>query len=686
MYFKIFYTFMILFVISNLAVDLYGLYNTGKWEPFGNIIEGATGSRNTCKKRGCEMPKKVGRECQLDKVGPDKFVVLCPYGCRNPNIGQRNSKYCKNNDECQSCGAKIFEADKFKNQLKWMKDNPLTGLKNAPWNTKEKSPQDQAQEWKQVALEGQTAKCNGLVRFGANDKWVVKHSLGNLPCTQQVFGKHLPGVSKSCECKISDWTKDDRTELVTQKLMTNETGLCLPEKGGLVTYQGKACGRNKNDIQWTKINVDPDQVQKQFQKTGCNFQVEEDEILIEYEKPSIARGNLIKSQFILPFAYSIEFDYTPTGVASEEGWENIFRITDNKERSADSFKDRLVGAFKRKNSTKLQIIIGTVNKTHTIDLKKNFRRGRTYNIRIEVRNKEAEIFVSGSLNHTEIITAKRDIINDCNLYFSDQHYESAKCVIENFNMKRLGSDPDWVSRYFGGCGKGPTIQNKQRGIKLNTKISELLRYDQSGKSQSIEWEAISKKKEHKHIPQPKPIARLTPEYIPYLDDNNRDWIPNWINIDNPAEDEEVKLGRYFTRGVKNLRGLNLPTIYDSEYQLIGKTVLRAEKSRRRGAKNPELLKQKETIAKIFDGLLGLDSDSYNGNVNNKRKHAEYTGVPAYSQPDQTVKNQTSNMFSDNSNKDHVDTNKNTYTTKYRPRDPSLYPRPVDGIWSLISGQ
>ena len=42
MYFKIFYTFLLLFVISNLAVDLYNLYNTGKWEPFGNIIEGAT--------------------------------------------------------------------------------------------------------------------------------------------------------------------------------------------------------------------------------------------------------------------------------------------------------------------------------------------------------------------------------------------------------------------------------------------------------------------------------------------------------------------------------------------------------------------------------------------------------------------------------------------------------------------
>lgn len=684
MYFKIFYTFMLLFVISNLAIDLYNFYNTGVWEPFGNIIEGATGSMNSCKKSGCEA-KKVGRECSLDKVGPNKFVVKCPYGCKNPNIGARNSRYCKNNDECQSCGAKIFDADKFKNQLKWMKDNPLTKREDAPWNTKERSPQDQAQEWKQVAIEGQLAKCNGLVRFGANDKWVIKHSIGNLPCTQQVFGKHLPGISKTCECKISDWTKDDRTELVTQKLMVNDAGLCLPEKGGLVTYQGKACGRNKNDIQWTKINVDPDQTTKQFNKTGCNFKVEEDEKIIEFEKPSIARNNLIKSGFTLPFAYSIEFDYTPTAVTTTTGWENIFRITDGKKRSVDSFKDRLVGVFKRKNSTKLQIIIGTIAKTHTIDLKKNFRRGRTYNIRIEVRNNEAEIFVSGSLNHTETITAKRDIINDCHLYFSDAHYEPAKCVIENFNMKRLGSDPDWVSKYFGGCGKGPNIQNKSRGLKLNSKISELLRYDQSGKSQSIEWETVSKKKDHKHIPQPKPIARLTPKYIPYLDDNNREWIPEWINTDNPSEDEQIKLGKYFTKGVKNLRGLDLPKIYDSEYQLIGKTVLRAEKSKRRGGKELELLEQKESISKIFDELMGLDSSEYHGNVNNKRSRAQYTGVPAYSQPDQTVKHQTSNMFSDNS-KRHVDTNKNTYTTKYRPRDPSEYPRPVDGIWSLISGQ
>ncbi len=674
MYFKIFYTFMLLFVISNLAVDLYNFYNTGVWEPFGNIVEGATGSRSTCKKRGCEAPKKVGRECQMDKTGPNKFIVKCPYGCKNPSIGQRNSRYCKNNDECQSCGAKIFDADKYKNQLKMKKDNPLT-----------KSPQAQTQEWKQVALEGQLAKCNGLVRFGANDSWVVKHSIGNLPCTQQVFGKHLPGVSKSCECKISDWTKDTRTELVTQKLMVSDPGLCLPEKGGLVTYQGKACGRNKNDIQWTKIFVSPDQTTKQFNKTGCNFKVEEDEKLIEFEKPSIGRNNLIKSGFTLPFAYSIEFDYTPTAVTNKNGWENIFRITDGKKRTVDSFKDRLVCAFKRKNSTKLQIAIGTVAKSHGIYLKKNFRRGRTYNIRIEVRNNEAEIFVSGTLNHTEEITAKRDIINDCHLYFSDNYYAPAKAVIENFNMKRLGSDPDWVSKYFGGCGKGPSIQNKTRGLKLTSKISELLRYDQSGKSQAIEWQSVSKKKDHKHIPQPKPIARLTPKYIPFLDDNNRNWIPEWINTDDPSQDEQIKLGKFFTKGVKNLRGLDLPKIYDSEYQLIGKTVLRVEKSKRRGGNENEILEQKESISRIFDELLGLDSNQYHGNVYNKRSSAQYTGVPAYTQPDQTVKHQTNNMFSDNS-KRHVDTSKDTYTTKYRPVDPSEYPRPLDGIWSFVTGQ
>ena len=63
-------------------------------------------------------------------------------------------------------------------------------------------------------------------------------------------------------------------------------------------------------------------------------------------------------------------------------------------------------------------------------MKKNFRRGRTYGIKIEVRNNEVEIFVSGSLNHTEEITAKRDIINDCDLYFSDNYYEPAKCSLK----------------------------------------------------------------------------------------------------------------------------------------------------------------------------------------------------------------------------------------------------------------
>ena len=241
--------------------------------------------------------------------------------------------------------------------------------------------------------------------------------------------------------------------------------------------------------------------------------------------------------------------------------------------------------------------------------------------------------------------------------------------VENFVMKRLGSDPDWVSKYFGKCGQIPKIQEKSRSLQLNTKISELLRFDQAGKSQTVEWEAISKKKkEHKHIPQPKPIARLTPKYIPFLDDNNREWIPNWINIDNPGQEEHIKIGKYFTKGVQNLRGLDLPKqIYDSEYQLIGRTVLRAENNKRRGASQRELLKQKEHISKIFDELMGLDSGEYHGNINNKRSAPQYTGVPAYTQPDQTIKHQTSNMFSDNSNKKHLDTNKNTYTTKYRPR-------------------
>ena len=40
MYFKIFYTLLILFVSINLLTDLYNFYNTGVWEPFGIIKEG----------------------------------------------------------------------------------------------------------------------------------------------------------------------------------------------------------------------------------------------------------------------------------------------------------------------------------------------------------------------------------------------------------------------------------------------------------------------------------------------------------------------------------------------------------------------------------------------------------------------------------------------------------------------
>ena len=42
MYFKIFYTLIILFVASNLIIDLYNFYNTGAWEPFSATMEDNT--------------------------------------------------------------------------------------------------------------------------------------------------------------------------------------------------------------------------------------------------------------------------------------------------------------------------------------------------------------------------------------------------------------------------------------------------------------------------------------------------------------------------------------------------------------------------------------------------------------------------------------------------------------------
>ena len=75
-------------------------------------------------------------------------------------------------------------------------------------------------------------------------------------------------------------------------------------------------------------------------------------------------------------------------------------------------------------------------------------------------------------------------------------------------------------------------------------------------------------------------------------------------------------------------------IYDSEYQLIGRTVLRAEKDK----KDVELakenfLKQKKNIYQNSDAeLMGLDSGEH-GNIINKRSAPQYTGVPAYTQID-----------------------------------------------------
>ena len=42
MYFKIFFTLLILFVSINFLTDLYNFYNTGVWEPFSATMEDNT--------------------------------------------------------------------------------------------------------------------------------------------------------------------------------------------------------------------------------------------------------------------------------------------------------------------------------------------------------------------------------------------------------------------------------------------------------------------------------------------------------------------------------------------------------------------------------------------------------------------------------------------------------------------
>ena len=237
---------------------------------------------------------------------------------------------------------------------------------------------------------------------------------------------------------------------------------------------------------------------------------------------------------------------------------------------------------------------------------------------------------------------------------------------------------------MGKCGETPTVIG---GELLHNDISELLRYDMGDKSQSVEWQAIGKEKQKSAgIPQPKPLRKLTSEYIPLIDDDNREWVPDYIDIANKSPTSNIHLGKYFSKKISNLRGFKLPDIYQSEYELIGGLVSRAESSKRRGASENEMVKYKKHIVKFFNELLGVETDSYT-NINNKKIDKKYSGVPAYTQPDQSVKQQTNNMFSDNSNSKHkVNEMKTTYTTKYRPRDPREYPRPIDAAWSFLSNE
>jgi len=587
MYFKIFYTLLILFVSINLLTDLYNFYNTGVWEPFGIIKEG--------------------------------FV--------------------------------------------------------------DKSPQNNDKGWKQVGLEGDTVDCKGLIRYGANSDWVVKHSIGKLPCNDEVFGKHLPGINKTCECKLDNWAEETRNESVTERIFTKDKSLCVsPLKGGYVNFSGEACGKNKNDIQWSKIYVPPDQASKKFSKTGCSFELERDKEIAYFKNPSIRRNNLLKTGIDLPYNYKIQFDYTPLEIQTSS--TNIIRITDGGERTTDSYRDRLFYIFKQGGKTDLEIGIGTKEGNFSWYTKFSFKKNKTYKILITIINTEAKTFVNNKLINHETISGKRTIYKNSHLFMSDKFYESARCKVDNLLMTSSGSDMAWVKKYMGKCGENPTVIG---GELLHNQISELLRYDLSDKSQSVEWELIGKEKQKsKGIPQPKPIVKLTSEYIPMIDDDNRDWVPDYIDIANKNPTSNIHLGKYFSKKVSNLRGFKLPDIYQSEYELIGGLVSRAESSKRRGAPENEMIKHKEKIVKFFDELLGFETDSYT-NINNKKRDKQYTGVPAYTQPDVSVKQQTNNMFSDNTNATK-DKPKTKYTNKYRPRDPREYPRPIDAMWSLLSNK
>jgi hypothetical protein len=778
MYFKIFYTLIILFVASNLIIDLYNFYNTGAWEPFSATMEDNTkiskaliiGSGDWITK---EFKKKSPPHAGQIIINFNKDTFEQLQQQFQPNMDENKKKEIKNLLDKPGGLVNVFR--KYPQAESWVHDyfiykiedklnshfktkdmvskseaiNIISEITLKPENRKrefaentykevlgnknkgdefnkkffeelilpggkklnldkqsspqihikprihiqqqpnsgsgENSPQNDDKGWKQVGLEGDEVNCNGLVRYGANSDWVVKHSIGKIPCNNEVFGNHLQGINKTCECKLDNWSEEKRSESVTERIFTKDKSLCVdPIKGGYVNFTGEACGKNNNNIQWSNIYTPPDQASKKYNKTGCKFQLEKDEEILYFKNPSIRRNNKLKKGIELPYNYKVEFKYTPTQIQSSS--TNILRITDklSGSRNADSYKDRLFYVFKQGGKTDLEIGIGTKEGNFTWYTRYSFKKNKTYNILISIRNKEAKTYVNNKLINDETITGKRDIIKNCQLYMSDKWYGAARCKVEDLLLTSSGSDMKWVKKFMGKCGETPTVIG---GELLHNDISELLRYDMGDKSQSVEWQAIGKEKQKSAgIPQPKPLRKLTSEYIPLIDDDNREWVPDYIDIANKSPTSNIHLGKYFSKKISNLRGFKLPDIYQSEYELIGGLVSRAESSKRRGASENEMVKYKKHIVKFFNELLGVETDSYT-NINNKKRDKQYSGVPAYTQPDQSVKQQTNNMFSDNSNSKHkVNEMKTTYTTKYRPRDPREYPRPIDAAWSFLSNE
>jgi hypothetical protein len=60
---------------------------------------------------------------------------------------------------------------------------------------------DETPAWRHCAIEGQgNCQCNGLIAYGAKDKWVTQLVHGSVACNNAQFGDPYPGQQKVCQC------------------------------------------------------------------------------------------------------------------------------------------------------------------------------------------------------------------------------------------------------------------------------------------------------------------------------------------------------------------------------------------------------------------------------------------------------------------------------------------------------